>query len=89
FSVYPAHFVAVFVRDVRTLYLYAVGGHLGVAGGGRHTALGDALSAAELFTRIVPLLKDQGVVTLGDALALAGRARRTRSEQRSLGWHVP
>ncbi|MDE0045591.1 MAG: hypothetical protein OXU19_06975, partial [bacterium] len=85
----PGHLVAVLEPDLRTLYLDAVCRHLGVAVGGRHTALGDALSAAELFTRIVPLLKDQGVVTLGDALALAGRARRTRSEQRSLGWHVP
>ena len=83
------HLVAVLEPDLHSLDLDAVCRHFGVAVGGRHTALGDALSAAELFTRILPLLEDQGVVTLGDALAFAGRARRTRSEQRSLGWHVP
>ncbi len=89
FSLDTGHLVAVLEPDLHLLDLDAVCRHFGVAVGGRHTALGDALSAAELFTRIVPLLEDQGVVTLGDALAFARRARRTRSEQRSLGWHVP
>ena len=88
FSLDTGHLVAVLEPDLRTLDLDAVCRHFGVAVGGRHTALGDALSAAELFTRIVPLLEDQGVMTLGDALAFTGRARRTRSRQRSLGWHV-
>ena len=89
FSLDTGHLVAVLEPDLHSLDLDAVCRHFGVAVGGRHTALGDALSAAELFTRIVPLLEDRGVVTLGDAFAFAGRARRTRSEQRSLGWHVP
>ena len=89
FSLDTGHLVAVLEPDLHSLDLDAVCRHFGVAVGGRHTALGDALSAAELFTRIVPLLEDRSVVTLGDALAFARRARRTRSEQRSLGWHVP
>ena len=89
FSLDTGHLVAVLEPDLRTLDLDAVCRHFGVAIGGRHTALGDALSAAELFTRIVPLLEDQGVMTLGDALAFTSRARRTRSRQRSRGWHVP
>ncbi len=89
YSLDTGHLVAVLEPELRSLDLDAVCRHFGVAVGGRHTALGDALSAAELFTRVMPLLEDQGVVTLGDALTFAGRARRTRSEQRSLGWHVP
>ena len=89
FSVDTGHLAAVLEPDLQTLDLDSVCRHFGVAIGGRHTALGDALSAAELFIRIVPLLEDRGVTTLGDVLTFARRARRTRSRQRSLGWHVP
>ena len=88
-SLDTGHLVAVLEPELQALDLDAVCRHFGIAISGRHTALGDALSAGELFTRILPLLEEQGVVTLGDALAFAGRAKRPRSRQRSLGWHVP
>lgn len=49
--------------------LDAVCRRFGVEVIGRHTALGDALATAEVLVRMVPLLADRGVVTLGDALA--------------------
>jgi len=88
FSLDTGHLVAVLEPDLKTLDLDSVCRHFDVAISGRHTALGDALSAAELFAHIVPLLEDRGVTTLGDALAFTRRARRTRSRQRSLGWQV-
>jgi DNA polymerase III subunit epsilon len=41
---------------------------LGVSVVGRHTALGDALLTAELFLKLVPLLAQEAVLTLEDAL---------------------
>jgi DNA polymerase III subunit epsilon len=34
---------------------------------GRHTALGDALATAEVLVRMMPMLRERGIVTLADA----------------------
>jgi DNA polymerase-3 subunit epsilon len=52
---------------------------LGVTVTGRHSALGDALTTAEILVRLLPLLGKRGVVTLGEALAAARRPRRAPS----------
>jgi len=39
---------------------------------GRHSALGDAILTAKIFTGLIPLLKKKGIETLGEAL-LASR----------------
>jgi DNA polymerase-3 subunit epsilon len=58
-AVHPAH------DDHR---LESIAGRLGVRVIGRHTALGDALLTAEIFLRILRLLAERGIVTLGQAL---------------------
>ena len=48
--------------------LEAIATRMGVDVIGRHTALGDAILAAEIFLKLLPLLAERGVVTLGQAL---------------------
>lgn len=48
--------------------LEAIAQRLGVRVIGRHTALGDALLTGEIFLKLLPLLADRGVATLGEAL---------------------
>lgn len=51
---------------------------LGIPIIGRHTALGDAIVTGEVFLRMIPLLNDMGIHTLGDALAAAQKTYYAR-----------
>ena len=53
---------------MRDLRLEGLAAAFGVDIHGRHTALGDALVTGEIFLKPVPLLAEQGIVTLGQAL---------------------
>lgn len=59
---------------------------LGVPVEGWHTALGDALVTAEIYVRLLPLLEERGIRTLGAARAFAATARRLRRRQEQAGW---
>lgn len=57
---------------------------LGIVIDGRHSARGDARAAAEVFLRLVPLLREKGIRTLAEAIAATARlaeqeARASRS----------
>jgi DNA polymerase-3 subunit epsilon/CBS domain-containing protein len=70
------------------LDLETVAKHVGVAVVGRHSALGDAMAAAEIFARLVPLLRDRNIRTLGEAQAFAARRDDLIRREIELGWHA-
>src|SRR5262245_41461349 len=55
----------------------------------RHRALPDALAAAEVFVKLVPLLRDAGVRTLAEAEAASNSLWGEESLHRVAGWISP
>ncbi|MBW1649639.1 MAG: 3'-5' exoribonuclease [Deltaproteobacteria bacterium] len=60
--VYPAH---------QRHNLKSIAELAGVKIKGRHTALGDALAAAEIFLKLIPLLEKRNIFTLKDAIEVS------------------
>jgi DNA polymerase-3 subunit epsilon len=60
--------------------LEAIADRMGVNPIGRHTALGDAIMTAEIFLRMVPLLADKGIRTLGQAREASQKTLLARVE---------
>ncbi len=54
---------------------------LGVGVGGRHTALGDSLTTAEIFIRLLDLLPAESITTLAEATAAQERMIEYRRQQ--------
>jgi DNA polymerase-3 subunit epsilon len=65
--------------------LEAVAARLGVDVTGRHTALGDALVTGEVFVRLLALLQQRGIRTLGEALAASQATYQARLDARLYG----
>jgi CBS domain-containing protein len=63
-----------------------VAGWLGVEVVERHSALGDATTAAKVFQKLVPLLRDRGIRTLGEAIRATASLRHLIDEQLRAGW---
>jgi DNA polymerase-3 subunit epsilon len=58
--------------------LEAIAERLGVVVLGRHTALGDAMVTGEVFLKLLPLLAEKGIHTLGQAREAAQRTYYAR-----------
>lgn len=69
---------AVLYPEQETHRLEDIAARLGVPVEGRHTALGDALVTAEVFIRMLPLLAERGIRTLGQAREASERTYYAR-----------
>jgi DNA polymerase-3 subunit epsilon len=58
--------------------LETIAERFGVTVVGRHTALGDAMVTAEVFLKLVPLLAERGIHTLGQAREAAEKTYYAR-----------
>jgi len=59
--------------------LEAIAERLGISVLGRHTAVGDAIVTAEVFLKMLPLLADKGIHTLGEARESSERTYHART----------
>jgi DNA polymerase-3 subunit epsilon/CBS domain-containing protein len=59
---------------------------LGIELAQRHSASGDALTTARIFTALVPKLRDRGIRTLGEAVRACGALTKVLDEQHRAGW---
>lgn len=50
----------------------------------RHTAQGDARATAEIFVKMLPVLRRSGLETLGEVLEASNRVFHIRREQENL-----
>ncbi len=77
--------------DARSLLLDDIAAAFDVPVIGRHSALGDALTTAEIYARLVPVLSGRGCTTLAEAEALQVEVvkRLSRSNGRARGFAAP
>jgi len=71
---------AVIHPDFESHALETIAERMGVNAIGRHTALGDAIMTGEVFLRMIPLLAEQGIRTLGEAREASQKSYYARIE---------
>lgn len=81
------HIVCAMEPKLTDLNLDAIATEYGVEARGRHTALGDALVTAEIYTKLVTLLDHRGLRTFGDVKKFAASATKLTGLQVRAGWH--
>jgi CBS domain-containing protein len=75
--------------DLADHSLDALANWLGLEMGQRHRALGDALTAAHIFTALIPKLAGIGVNTLAEAERASLRLGFEVERHRNAGWRMP
>jgi len=63
--------------------------HLGVQAEARHSAVGDAVTAARIFLGLVPKLRERNIRTLGEAEEACRRLTAALDQHRRSGWAAP
>ncbi len=83
--VLDALLLSVYVQeDVSDFSLTAAAERMGVEVVNRHTALGDAMTTAAIFVKLLDLLEARGIETLGQAAKISKRMMEQRRQQAQL-----
>ena len=61
---------------------------LGISVSDRHTAIGDSRAAAEIYLKLLPLLNEREIITLGDARKFLRARRDLIAREQVAGWHT-
>jgi CBS domain-containing protein len=69
--------------------LETLAGRFGIEVEGRHSAVGDAITAARIFLQLIPKLRDRNIRTLAEAEEACRRLTATLEVQRRAGWVEP
>lgn len=80
------HVMAALHPGMTDLSLDAIAVQLGVEARGRHTALGDCLVTAEIFSNLIAVLADRGMTNFGAVQTLARTPKRMIGRQKEAGW---
>jgi CBS domain-containing protein len=72
--------------DLGGLSLEQLANRLGVPCAERHSALGDAVTAAHIFKALIPLLRDKGIRTLAEARQAIRALTEVLERQHRAGW---
>ncbi|WP_193369395.1 DUF294 nucleotidyltransferase-like domain-containing protein [Pelagibius marinus] len=86
-SIDVRHLVQLVAPDLPNQSLELAAKWLGVEVGERHRALGDAETAARIFTALVPRLREKGIVTLAQAERVCRNLTTRLEEEAQAGWH--
>jgi CBS domain-containing protein len=81
------YLVSVVAPNLPDFSLDTIAAWLGVEIHDRHSALGDSLATANIFLALLPLLRDRGIRTLGEAERACLQFSRVAANEVSLGWH--
>ena len=73
-------------RSLPDLGFETVASALGIEIRDRHSARGDCRAAAEIWSKIIPMLRDREIRTLGEALNLASERQDLVVHQEQAGW---
>jgi CBS domain-containing protein len=76
-------------RNLPGYSLEQVAAWLGIAPQERHSAVGDALTTAKVFTALVPKLRDRGIRTLAEAELAVSRLTHVLDDHHRAGWVAP
>ena len=81
------YLVNIIAPNLPDFSLDTIAGWLDVEVHGRHSALGDAVTTAEIFLALIPQLRDKGIRTLGEAERACRQLSKTATDEVQLGWH--